>query len=182
MKSAAFFAALVSLLPAYVAAQAQEYGQCGGIGWSKSFLTNEVAIDTQHEITGGATTCVSGTTCTVLNSYYSQCLPGSAVSSSSSVSVSSHSSSSSSASGTTTSSAPGSTSSSTPTAGNPWTGYQIYLSPYYAAEVAAGAAAITDATLSAKAASVAKIPTFTWLGTFCCYLQGVHQGSHHCNL
>lgn len=32
------------------------YGQCGGIGWN------------------GATTCVSGATCTELNSYYFQCL------------------------------------------------------------------------------------------------------------
>ncbi|EIW63683.1 uncharacterized protein TRAVEDRAFT_26272 [Trametes versicolor FP-101664 SS1] len=40
--------------------QAAEWGQCGGIGWS------------------GATTCVSGTTCTVMNAYYSQCLPGAA--------------------------------------------------------------------------------------------------------
>ncbi|CCO27757.1 hypothetical protein BN14_01744 [Rhizoctonia solani AG-1 IB] len=35
------------------------YGQCGGIGWS------------------GAATCVAGSTCTKLNDYYSQCLPGS---------------------------------------------------------------------------------------------------------
>ncbi|KAF3931789.1 hypothetical protein ABW19_dt0205744 [Dactylella cylindrospora] len=33
-----------------------KWGQCGGIGWT------------------GGTTCVSGTTCTVLNPYYSQCL------------------------------------------------------------------------------------------------------------
>ncbi|TFY56038.1 hypothetical protein EVG20_g9086 [Dentipellis fragilis] len=43
----------------HVRGQAQEWGQCGGIGWS------------------GATTCVSGTTCTKANDYYSQCLPGS---------------------------------------------------------------------------------------------------------
>ncbi|KAI0688731.1 hypothetical protein C8T65DRAFT_818099 [Cerioporus squamosus] len=41
-------------------AQSPVWGQCGGIGWS------------------GATTCVSGSVCTVLNSYYSQCVPGSA--------------------------------------------------------------------------------------------------------
>jgi endoglucanase len=35
---------------------APEYGQCGGIGWT------------------GPTACVSGTTCNVLNAYYSQCL------------------------------------------------------------------------------------------------------------
>ncbi|PPQ98991.1 hypothetical protein CVT26_014418 [Gymnopilus dilepis] len=46
-----------------VKAQAALYGQCGGTGWS------------------GATTCVSGATCTVINPYYSQCLPGAASSS-----------------------------------------------------------------------------------------------------
>ncbi|KAK5654935.1 hypothetical protein OQA88_6691 [Cercophora sp. LCS_1] len=35
---------------------AQKWGQCGGIGWT------------------GPTTCVSGSTCTVLNPYYSQCV------------------------------------------------------------------------------------------------------------
>lgn len=52
---------------------------------------------------GGGTSCVSGSVCTVLNSYYSQCLPGTATSSSSS---STHPSSSS-------SSAPSSTPTST---------------------------------------------------------------------
>lgn len=41
-------------------AQGAAYAQCGGQGWT------------------GATTCVSGYTCTVSNQYYSQCLPGSA--------------------------------------------------------------------------------------------------------
>jgi len=40
-------------------AQSAEFGQCGGIGWT------------------GATTCVAGNTCEVLNPYFSQCLPGS---------------------------------------------------------------------------------------------------------
>ncbi|OCH93916.1 endoglucanase [Obba rivulosa] len=43
-----------------VHAQSSLYGQCGGIGWA------------------GATTCVSGSVCTVLNDYYYQCLPGAA--------------------------------------------------------------------------------------------------------
>jgi len=42
------------------AAQSPAWGQCGGIGWS------------------GSTTCVSGYTCTYVNAYYSQCLPGTA--------------------------------------------------------------------------------------------------------
>lgn len=55
----------------------------GGIGWT------------------GATTCVSGTTCTVLNAYYSQCLPGTATT----TTTTTHTSTTT----TVTSSAPGST-------------------------------------------------------------------------
>ncbi|THH15343.1 hypothetical protein EW146_g5123 [Bondarzewia mesenterica] len=82
IKLAASVAALVAFVP-YVVAQQAVWGQCGGIGWS------------------GATTCVSGTTCTYSNDYYSQCIPNSSGGSSSS---------SSSASATSTSSAPGATS------------------------------------------------------------------------
>ncbi|KAK6537129.1 hypothetical protein TWF694_011328 [Orbilia ellipsospora] len=41
-----------------VSAQQTLYGQCGGVGWT------------------GQTTCGSGATCSYLNDYYSQCLPG----------------------------------------------------------------------------------------------------------
>ncbi|KAH9944358.1 alpha/beta-hydrolase [Epithele typhae] len=50
-------------LASVAAAQSAVYGQCGGIGWS------------------GPTTCVAGSTCSVINAYYSQCLPGAASSS-----------------------------------------------------------------------------------------------------
>jgi len=46
-----------------VKAQQSAYGQCGGIGWT------------------GATTCVSGYACIESNSYYSQCVPGTATTS-----------------------------------------------------------------------------------------------------
>ncbi|TBU33423.1 endo-1,4-B-xylanase A [Dichomitus squalens] len=59
MKFSATFSVLAAVLP-YALAQSQEWGQCGGIGWT------------------GPTTCVAGTVCTVMNAYYSQCLPGSA--------------------------------------------------------------------------------------------------------
>ncbi|TFK33794.1 hypothetical protein BDQ12DRAFT_738552 [Crucibulum laeve] len=58
-------AALLAVVPA-VSAQATIWAQCGGKGWS------------------GATTCVSGTICTVLNDYFSQCIPGVASSTASS--------------------------------------------------------------------------------------------------
>ncbi|KAI0356388.1 putative acetylxylan esterase A [Trametes cingulata] len=56
------FASALSVvaLAGLVAAQAAEWGQCGGIGWT------------------GATTCVAGTACVKLNDYYSQCQPGAA--------------------------------------------------------------------------------------------------------
>ncbi|KAF5382907.1 hypothetical protein D9757_006328 [Collybiopsis confluens] len=43
---------------ALVSAQQSVWSQCGGIGWT------------------GATACVSGSSCTVINPFYSQCLPG----------------------------------------------------------------------------------------------------------
>ncbi|PIL24272.1 hypothetical protein GSI_14025 [Ganoderma sinense ZZ0214-1] len=134
--------ALLAVLPAIVSAQSPVWGQCGGIGWT------------------GATTCVSGSVCTKQNDYYSQCIPGA---STSAPATSSAPGSTSVPSPTSTSG--GSTPSTTPAAGNPFVGYTAYLSPYYAAEVQAAAANISDSSLSAKAASIANIPTFTWLDT-----------------
>ncbi|KAH7911076.1 endo-1,4-beta-xylanase C precursor [Hygrophoropsis aurantiaca] len=71
------FATLLSIVSAALA-QSGAYGQCGGETWT------------------GATTCISGYTCTYSNPYYSQCLPGTG--------------SGSGGTGTTTSSAAGSTS------------------------------------------------------------------------
>jgi len=137
-----FCLVLVAVLPKFVAAQAPIYGQCGGQGWT------------------GATTCASGSSCVVSNPYYSQCLPstpggGGTTSVSTTVTVPTSSPASSS-----TASAP--IGSQTPAAGNPYTGYNIYLTPFYAAEVTAAANNITDATTKANALSVAQIPTFTW--------------------
>ncbi|KAJ7161508.1 cellobiohydrolase II [Mycena crocata] len=132
--------ALVAILPAFVHAQSPEWGQCGGQGWT------------------GSTTCVAGTTCTFSNDFYSQCLPnGSGGGGTTTTPVTTPGNPSS------TASAP--TGSQTPAAGNPFDGHNIYLTPFYAAEVAAAAANITDATMKAKALSVAKIPTFTWFDT-----------------
>ncbi|KAG8828620.1 hypothetical protein FRB91_006523 [Serendipita sp. 411] len=79
-------------LTSWAAAQQSVWGQCGGINWT------------------GATTCVSGATCTYQNDWYSQCLP---TSSSTSSSTSRSSSSSSSTRSSSTSSRASSTSSST---------------------------------------------------------------------
>ncbi|KAJ3489002.1 hypothetical protein NLI96_g2458 [Meripilus lineatus] len=161
MKSAAALTALVALLPAFASAQSQVWGQCGGIGWS------------------GATTCVSGSTCTKLNDYYSQCIP-------SSQAPTSQPPASTSVPSTPSSTSAPSTPSTTPAAGNPFTGFQVYLSPFYAAEIQSAAAAITDSTQKAKALSVAKVPTFTWfdtvskvadLGTYLADAQSIQQST-----
>ncbi|EPS39826.1 hypothetical protein H072_6315 [Dactylellina haptotyla CBS 200.50] len=58
MKSAVLLT--TSALAVLAAAQQTAYGQCGGQGWT------------------GATSCVSGYTCTYSNDFYSQCVPGTA--------------------------------------------------------------------------------------------------------
>ncbi|KZS91248.1 hypothetical protein SISNIDRAFT_456850 [Sistotremastrum niveocremeum HHB9708] len=88
-------AAALVYLASSVSAQSGAWGQCGGIGWS------------------GATTCVSGYTCTYSNPYYSQCLPGSA--SSTSTTTKSTTSTTSTKTSTTTTSTTTSTSKSTST-------------------------------------------------------------------
>ncbi|KAH6655193.1 glycoside hydrolase family 6 protein [Truncatella angustata] len=129
------------------------YGQCGGIGWS------------------GATCCSSGV-CTIGNDYYSQCLPGSATTTSAGTSAgtTSRTSTSTAVSSTSTKVSSTSTKASTTTtapvgsgtatwSGNPFSGVQQWANSYYASEVTAYAVP----TLGAKAAAVAKVPSFMWL-------------------
>jgi len=59
MRSTATIVASAILSVTSVQAQQTGYGQCGGQNWT------------------GATTCVSGWTCSYLNDWYSQCLPAS---------------------------------------------------------------------------------------------------------
>ncbi|KAJ6600730.1 SGNH hydrolase-type esterase domain-containing protein [Mycena sp. CBHHK59/15] len=86
-------------------AQSQEFGQCGGEGWT------------------GATTCVAGTVCIVQNPFYSQCVPGTGVPPSTTITSTSITSKSTTTTKTTgTTSAPSSTSTSS-------TGLNIRLLP-----------------------------------------------------
>lgn len=86
---------------------------------------------------------------------YSQCLPGTGGGGGGPTTTTTPS-----GGATTTSSGGGS--GATPPADDPYSGYQIYLSPYYADEISKSVASISDATLAKKAAQVANIPTFTW--------------------
>lgn len=112
------------------------------------------------------------------NTYYSQCLPGTASSSSASSSAAATSStiasstvaSSTVASSTTqatttavaTATASGGSSTATYT-GNPFSGVQQWANSYYASEISAYAIPSLAAAQASQAAEVAKVPTFQWL-------------------
>lgn len=135
------------------------YGQCGGGSYS------------------GSTCCASGSTCVFNSQFYSQCLPGTASSSSSTASTSSTSpaststvaastSAASSSSATTTTKASSTVIGATTTAsytGNPFLGVQQWANSYYASEISAYAIPTLAAAQATKAAAVAKVPTFQWL-------------------
>ncbi|EIN13535.1 beta-glucosidase [Punctularia strigosozonata HHB-11173 SS5] len=118
-------ALLLSVLGAILStAQQSGYGQCGGIGWT------------------GATTCISGWTCTELNSYYSQCLPGASSSSASSSTITSSSHSSTSASTTSSSATSTASGSAFPT--------PVNMSPEWQAAYTKAQAAVAKLSLSDK--------------------------------
>lgn len=134
------------------------YAQCGGTSWS------------------GSTCCASGSVCTYSNAFYSQCLPGTATSSTTVSVVTTTSKASSTTTKSTTTSSSGSvatTSKATTTAsgatttasysGNPFSGVQQWANAYYASEISASAIPSLSAAQATKAAAVAKVPTFQWL-------------------
>ncbi|KAK4097596.1 glycoside hydrolase family 6 protein [Parathielavia hyrcaniae] len=151
------------------------WSQCGGNNWQ------------------GPTCCASGSTCVFQNPWYSQCLPGSQVtttartttttsSSSSSSSTSSStrttsstsirttSSTSSTSTSATTTSAPPVTSSITGGAtitasytGNPFSGVRLWANNYYRSEVHTLAIPSLTGTMVAKASAVAEVPSFQWM-------------------
>jgi cellulose 1,4-beta-cellobiosidase len=102
----------------------------------------------------GATSCVSGYTCTFSNDWYSQCLPGSNGGGPATT-----------AKPTTTS--PGGPSTTSPpsggSAGNPFAGVQQYANPYYSSEIYTSAIPSLTGTAAVKASAVAKVGTFVWL-------------------
>ncbi|KAG8748662.1 hypothetical protein FRC10_000053 [Ceratobasidium sp. 414] len=131
----------VAFMASSVMAQQPIYTQCGGLTWT------------------GGTTCVSGTTCTKVNDYYWQCLPGS----STPTSATSATSATRTVSGGTSTSTSAPPTSTVGPSDNPYTSdYAVWLSPYYANEIAAAVKNITDSAIATKAAKVANIPTFTW--------------------
>lgn len=113
----------------------------------------------------GATTCVSGYVCTVSNPYYSQCIPGTAASTTtatSATSVTSATSAKSTTTGTGTATSSGSATTGT-VVGNPFSGMALYANPYYASEISTSAIPSLTGAMATKAAAVADVPTFVWL-------------------
>jgi cellulose 1,4-beta-cellobiosidase len=140
------------------------WSQCGGNGWQ------------------GATCCASGSTCVAQNQWYSQCLPGSQVttpgvtsSSSSSTKPISTSTSTSTSSRTVSSTTtppvvtdpsttiPGGASVTASYSGNPFSGVQLWANDYYSSEVHTIAIPSLTGAMATKAAAVAKVPSFQWL-------------------
>ncbi|KAI0974902.1 glycoside hydrolase family 5 protein [Xylaria arbuscula] len=93
------------------AAAASPYGQCGGTGWS------------------GDTTCESGYSCTYSNDYYSQCLPGTAATTTTQGTTTTAATTTKTSAASSTTTAPAST--STGTAGkNKWLGINLSVAEF----------------------------------------------------
>ncbi|KAI5803675.1 1,4-beta-D-glucan cellobiohydrolase C [Geopyxis carbonaria] len=133
---------VAGFVAATVNAQGAAYAQCGGISWT------------------GTTTCISGYSCSKINDYYYQCLPGTA-----SATTTAATTSAGSGSGTTTVA----TTASPTNTNNPFNGKTQWANPYYASEVSSIAipslVAAGKTALATAAAKVAKIPSFTWMDT-----------------
>jgi cellulose 1,4-beta-cellobiosidase len=149
---------------------AGQWAQCGGNGWQ------------------GASCCASGSNCVKQNDWYSQCIPGAAVttttsstsskatstssSTSSRVSSTSVSATSTKASSTTTSKA--STTTKPPPAGsgtatwsgNPFSGVGLWANEYYRSEVMNLAVPSLTGAMATAAAKVADVPSFMWMDTY----------------
>ncbi|KAI3076684.1 CAZyme family GH6 [Aspergillus niger] len=141
-----------AFLPFGIQAQQTLWGQCGGQGYS------------------GATSCVAGATCATVNEYYAQCTPAAGTGSATTLKTTTSSTTAAVTKTTTTLSPTGSASPTTTASasGNPFSGYQLYVNPYYSSEVASLAIPSLTGSLSslqAAATAAAKVPSFVWLDT-----------------
>ncbi|KAM7187997.1 1, 4-beta cellobiohydrolase [Naviculisporaceae sp. PSN 640] len=142
---------------------ASQWGQCGGIGFN------------------GPTCCQSGSSCVEQNPYYSQCLPGAqapgtttartttTTTTQQTTSRATTSSRTSTAAGptitvpTTTTPPPVGATKTASFSGNPFSGVDMWANTYYSSEVHTLAIPSLAPSLAAKAAAVAKVPSFQWL-------------------
>ncbi|GKZ31233.1 hypothetical protein AbraIFM66950_011524 [Aspergillus brasiliensis] len=143
----------LAFLPLAIQAQQTLYGQCGGQGYS------------------GVTSCVAGATCSTVNEYYAQCTPAAGTGSATTLKTTTSTTTSSvtkTATTTQTSTVSASPTTTASASGNPFSGYQLYVNPYYSSEVASLAIPSLTGSLSslqAAATAAAKAPSFVWLDT-----------------
>ncbi|KAL2148458.1 hypothetical protein VTH82DRAFT_2378 [Thermothelomyces myriococcoides] len=132
---------------------ASAWAQCGGSGWQ------------------GPTCCASGSTCVAQNEWYSQCIPDSQVTSTSTTQGTTSTTSTITTPTTTTtppittswSSIPGGATSTASYSGNPFSGVQLWANDYYRSEVHNIAIPSMTGSLAVKASAVAEVPSFQWL-------------------
>jgi cellulose 1,4-beta-cellobiosidase len=167
--------AVAALAPA-VLAQSGAWGQCEYLVFAYKVIVTNTALGGGIGWTG-ATTCISGYTCTYNNAYYSQCLPGTntvatttSTTKAGTTTTSKAGTTTTSKTGTTTTSVKGTTtttgSGSGTTAaasGNPFSGVALFANPYYASEISSLAIPSLSGAQATAAAEVANVPTFVWL-------------------
>jgi cellulose 1,4-beta-cellobiosidase len=160
--------ALAALAPA-VLAQSGAWGQCEYLVFAYKVIVTNTALGGGIGWTG-ATTCISGYTCTYNNAYYSQCLPGTntvatttSTTKAGTTTTSKTGTTTTSVKGTTTTTGSGSTGTTAAASGNPFSGVALYANPYYASEISSLAIPSLSGAQATAAAEVANVPTFVWL-------------------
>ncbi|KAL2684491.1 hypothetical protein Neosp_005569 [[Neocosmospora] mangrovei] len=130
---------------------AGQWAQCGGFSWN------------------GATCCQSGSYCSKINDYYSQCIPGEATSKSSTLPASTTTTqpTSTSTAGTSSTTKPPPAGSGTATySGNPYSGVNLWANSYYRSEVTNLAIPKLSGAMATAAAKVADVPSYQWMDSF----------------
>jgi cellulose 1,4-beta-cellobiosidase len=165
--------ALAAMAPA-VLAQSGAWGQCEYLVFASKVIVTNTALGGGIGWTG-PTTCISGYTCTYSNPYYSQCLPGTATTTSTTkagttttskagtTTTSKTGTTTTSVKGTTTTTSSGSTGTTAAASGNPFSGVALFANPYYASEISSLAIPSLSGAQATAAAEVANVPTFVWL-------------------
>jgi hypothetical protein len=152
--------AVAALAPA-VLAQSGAWGQCEYLVFAYKVIVTNTALGGGIGWTG-ATTCISGYTCTYNNAYYSQCLPGTNTVATT-TSTTKAGTTTTSVKGTTTTTGSGSTGTTAAASGNPFSGVALYANPYYASEISSLAIPSLSGAQATAAAEAANVPTFVWL-------------------
>ena len=138
------------LISWYSKAHITSRAQCGGFSWN------------------GATCCQSGSYCSKINDYYSQCIPGEGPATSKTstlpASTTTNQPTSTSTAGTSSTTKPPPAGSGTATySGNPYSGVNLWANSYYRSEVTNLAIPKLSGAMATAAAKVADVPSYQWM-------------------